>query len=74
MDAVGNCLGAGCLDGWQAVGQDRAEDVDHLPIVKTGERRNGAPDRIRTRVSASESDDLPSHPQPNLAVSSIETA
>ncbi len=39
MDAVGNCLGAGRLDGWQAVGQNRVEDVDHLPIaiVGTGE-------------------------------------
>lgn len=39
MDAMGNCLGAGRLDGWQAVSQNRVEDVDHLPIaiVGTGE-------------------------------------
>ena len=36
MDAVGNCLGAGCFDGWQAVGQNRVEDVDHLPITIVG--------------------------------------
>src|SRR4051812_10046958 len=39
MDAVSNCLGAGCLDGRQTVSQNRIEDVDHLPIaiVGTGE-------------------------------------
>ncbi len=39
MDAVGNCLGTGRIDGWKAVGQNRVEDVDHLPIaiVGTGE-------------------------------------
>ena len=39
MDAVSNCLGAGCFDCRQAVGQNRVEDVDHLPIaiVGTGE-------------------------------------
>ena len=39
MDAVGNCLGAGRLDSCQTVGQNRVEDVDHLPIaiVGTGE-------------------------------------
>jgi hypothetical protein len=37
---VGNCLGTGRIDGWQTVGQNRVEDVDHLPIaiVGTGER------------------------------------
>jgi len=39
MNAVSGRLGAGCFDGRQAVGQNRIEDVDHLPvaIVGTGE-------------------------------------
>src|SRR5947209_16946076 len=39
MDAVGNCLCAGGFYGLQTVGQNRVEDVDHLPIaiVGTGE-------------------------------------
>src|SRR5271170_2244758 len=39
MDAVGNCLCAGRLDGRQTVSQNRVENVDHLPIaiVGTGE-------------------------------------
>src|SRR5882757_9266961 len=39
MDAVGDRLGTGCLDGRQTVGQNRVENVDHLPIaiVGTGE-------------------------------------
>ena len=36
MDAVGNCLGAGCFDGRQAVGQNGVEDVDHLSIAVVG--------------------------------------
>src|SRR5882724_4185974 len=39
MDAVGDRLGTGRLDGGQTVSQNRVEDVDHLPIaiVGTGE-------------------------------------
>jgi hypothetical protein len=39
MDAVGDRLGTGGLDGRQPVGEHRREDVDHLPIavVDTGE-------------------------------------
>ena len=39
MNAVSDRLGARCFDGRQAVGQNRVEDVDHLPvaIVGTGE-------------------------------------
>jgi len=49
MNAVGNCLGTGRLDGWQAVGQNRVEDVDHLPIaiVGTGELAPYTFDRSR---------------------------
>ena len=36
MDAVGNCLGAGCFDSRKAVGQNRVEDIDHLPIAVIG--------------------------------------
>src|SRR5947209_10962071 len=39
MDAVGDRLSTGRLDGRKAVGQNRVENVDHLPIaiVGTGE-------------------------------------
>ena len=33
MDALGDRLGTGRLDGRQTVGQNRVEDVDHLPIA-----------------------------------------
>jgi hypothetical protein len=33
---VSDRLGAGCLDGRQIVGQNRVEDVDHLPIAVVG--------------------------------------
>jgi hypothetical protein len=33
MNAVGERLGAGGLDGGQIVGEHRSEDVDHLPIA-----------------------------------------
>src|ERR1700730_5169635 len=36
MEGGGNWLGAGCFDGWQTVGQNRVEDVDHLPIAIVG--------------------------------------
>jgi hypothetical protein len=36
MDAVGDHLGTGRLDGGQTVGQNRVEDVDHLPIAIVG--------------------------------------
>ena len=36
MDAVGDRLGARGLDRWQAVGEHRGEDVDHLPIAVVG--------------------------------------
>ncbi len=36
MNAVSDRLGAGCFDGRQAVGQNRVEDVDHLPIAVVG--------------------------------------
>jgi hypothetical protein len=38
MDAMSYCLGTGRLDGRQAVGQNRVEDVDHLPIAIIGTR------------------------------------
>src|SRR6478736_2330859 len=38
MDAVGERLGAGSLDGGQAVGQHRVEDIDHLPVAVGGAR------------------------------------
>src|SRR5271169_6766879 len=36
MDAVGDRLGTGRLDGRQTVGENRVEDVDHLPIAVVG--------------------------------------
>src|SRR4051812_32020906 len=49
MNAMSDRLGAGCFDGWQAVGQNRVEDVDHLPvaIVGTGELAPYTFDRSR---------------------------
>ena len=49
MNAVSDRLGAGCFDGRQAVGQNRVEDVDHLPIaiVGTGELAPYTFDRSR---------------------------
>src|ERR1700685_2936990 len=36
MGTVGDRLGTGRLDGRQTVGQNRVEDVDHLPIAIVG--------------------------------------
>ena len=36
MDAVGDRLGTGRLEGRQTAGQNRVEDVDHLPIAIVG--------------------------------------
>src|SRR3954453_8141526 len=49
MNAMSDRLGAGCFDGRQAVGQNRVEDVDHLPIaiVGTGELAPYTFDRSR---------------------------
>ena len=53
MNAVSDRLGAGCFDGRQAVGQNRVEDVDHLPIaiVGTGELAPYTFDRSRKHQS-----------------------
>ena len=40
MDAVGDRLGTGRLDGRQTVGQNSVEDVDHLPIAIVGAGEN----------------------------------
>src|SRR5258708_39699676 len=49
MNAMSDRLGAGRLDGLQTVGQNRVEDVDHLPvaIVGTGELAPYTFDRSR---------------------------
>ena len=39
MNAVGDRLGAGDFDRQQSVGENRGEDVDHLPIAVMGARK-----------------------------------